>query len=229
MRTVSRLSLSAVVTGARRRGRAAPDDHGVTLVEMVVALSVMSVVLSVATAGLLQVFRTLSATEARATAQAQVHVAFARLDKQIRYAKQITTPTRVGTTWFVEFLSYRADTVTSTPEWTCTALRLRGDRLDSMSWALSDTPDQTQFRPILSTVTATDPSAGPFPPPDAIGGANHLQRLRLAVTVGAAAQSAAAARSFDVTFTALNSADAARDDDPPHTRSETVCTQERPR
>ena len=50
-------------------------------------------------------FRTANKTEAVATAQSQISIAFQRLDKEIRYAEGISTPTSSGTGWYVEYVT----------------------------------------------------------------------------------------------------------------------------
>ncbi|GAA2525658.1 PulJ/GspJ family protein [Pilimelia columellifera] len=72
----------------RRRGAGGDlaPDAGLTLIEILVAFGIMSVVLTIFTTGLVGLQRSLRVSEALAQAQTQVGQAFARLDAEIRYA-----------------------------------------------------------------------------------------------------------------------------------------------
>ncbi|BFU46782.1 type II secretion system protein J [Krasilnikovia sp. MM14-A1004] len=83
---------------SRRRG-----DEGVSLVEMMVTMSIMSVVGAMFATGIIQVFRANNLIETRAVAQAQLYMAFQRFDRELRYASWIADPGKVGTRWYVEF------------------------------------------------------------------------------------------------------------------------------
>lgn len=212
-------------TGVRSRG-GGTDDRGVTLLEVAVGMVIMSVFSAIYITALLQVYRAVKTTGSRTWAATQLQVGFVRLDKEIRYAKKINTPTLVGAKWYVEYLTYAMPTGSSTGVWTCHAIRLNGTGLEVLSWDKDVTPNPSAFVPIMSGVKATDSTAGPFPPLAAVSGANDLQKLRLSVTVSGGTNSAAAGQ-LDVTFTALNSSIAARTNDPADTLTNTVCTQER--
>ena len=203
------------------------DDRGVTLIEVAVGMTIMSIFAAVFTTAMLQVYRAVNTTESRTAAASQVQIAFVRLDKEIRYAKKITTPTLVGTKWYVEYLTYAMPTGGSTGVWTCHAIRLSGTSLQILSWNKDTTPDPAAFVTLVSGVQATNSTTGPFSLPAAVSGANDLQQLRLAVTARGGTNATAASGQLDVTFTALNSSSAAKINDPADTLTNTVCTQER--
>lgn len=99
------------------------DDAGVTLTEVIVAMSILSVVLALTTAGLVQMFRITSATETQAIAQSQIGRAVVRLDRQIRYASGISEPHLSGHgVQQVEYL------VVETGKSTCVQLRVSDNR-----------------------------------------------------------------------------------------------------
>ena len=97
---------------------AAADDRGFTMTEIVVTMTVMSVVMAIFTGGIVQMFKASNKSESLAASQAQNNIAFLRLDKQIRYASGISTPGTVNSAPYVEYL------LSSTGTATCYELRL---------------------------------------------------------------------------------------------------------
>jgi prepilin-type N-terminal cleavage/methylation domain-containing protein len=203
----------------RRLGRLhAGGDAGVTLIEAMVTMMIMSIMMAIFTTGILQVYRATNATESLSTAQSQLHIVFQRLDTEIRYASWIAEPGEVGGRWYVEFAA--VDRVTRQPR--CAQLRLEPATgvLRQLSWTpgsppLVGDPGMTLASQVVtdSAVLAAEPvftreAAGSYPYAGAgVAGASfspdfHRLRLRLTIQVGAADQGGTA-RS-DVTFTALN-------------------------
>src|SRR4051794_12482703 len=83
--------------GVRRRvfTRAAagpPDDDGFSLIELMVTMTVMSIVMTLFTAGMVQLFSAQNHSDALTGASQQVHVAFVRLDRELRYSSGISAP-----------------------------------------------------------------------------------------------------------------------------------------
>ena len=64
-------------------------DAGMTMMDLVVSMSIMLVVTSMLTGGLVQAYRALTRTETNSAAQSQINTAVVRLDRQVRYAKRI--------------------------------------------------------------------------------------------------------------------------------------------
>lgn len=182
---------------SRRVRRAPRGDAGVSLLEVMVAMTLMMVFMAMFLSSIVQIFGAANRTEAVATAQGGANIAFARLDKELRYAAGISAPARVGGgDWYVEYLTIN----TGTP--VCAELRLNTAtaQLQRRSW-LRDTgvPQTDDWRPLASDVTSDTPFE--FFAPDAT---NSFQRLRinLVVTVGLGANSGST--QTDVTFSALN-------------------------
>lgn len=194
-----------------RRPGAAPGDAGLTLIEVVVALSIMSVLMAMVTAGIVRVFHAAAATESVSTAQSQLNTAFLRLDKEIRYAAAISVPGTVGADAYVEYV------ITNSGTSFCTELRLRAAdrRLLRRGWVQGGTPlVPGPWVALASGVTA----ATPFTRTDA-DATFPFQRLRLRLVTVAGAGATGASRGTDVTFTALNTSLA--------TAGTTVCTEGR--
>ncbi|MFC3381224.1 PulJ/GspJ family protein [Couchioplanes azureus] len=91
----------------RRDGRPRPDDEGFSLTEIMVTMGIMSAVMLVFTGAILQVYRTVQATDTLTDAQAQLSIAFQRFDRYLRYATWVSKPgvraESGGHTWYVEF------------------------------------------------------------------------------------------------------------------------------
>jgi prepilin-type N-terminal cleavage/methylation domain-containing protein len=107
------------------------SDAGFTLAEVLVTLTVMSVVGAVVTGGIVYTARLNKATAAVGEAQAQVSRAFQRLDADLRYAVDMRTAALPSIRAADLSLVY----VVSAPEHRCHALSLVGDRLQRSQWA----------------------------------------------------------------------------------------------
>jgi type II secretory pathway pseudopilin PulG len=200
----------------RRRPAAAPDtdDAGFSLIDVMVTMAVMSVVMVVFTAAILQVYRTSGKTESISVVQSQLKIAFQRFDRQLRYASWIAQPGQVGTAWYVEWAGYDGSQ--------CYQLRLEtapaagqegpnnaGGVLQMLTWPLATPPAAgTRGQSIASNLMAPD-SSGPFEWQDAgvlvntgpdSGLMADFQRLRVHLT----AQRGDSKAEVDTTFTALN-------------------------
>jgi len=183
------------------------DDRGVTLVEVMIAMTLMSIFLVLFTTGLRQVFRVSDHDQAAAVAREQIHIAFQRLDSEIRYAAGISAEGQVGADWYVEFLT----TYTGTP--VCTELRFtQGGQLQSRTWEQDETPPPF-------TVLASGAGAGqPFRRyPVVVGSGIDFQRLSVDLSVSGG--KAAGPREISVMFTAYNTS--------PTTASDTACVEGR--
>jgi prepilin-type N-terminal cleavage/methylation domain-containing protein len=205
-----------MTTTARRRLRLQPvDDQGVTLIELVVTLSIMSILMSIFTVGVVQMFRSANRTESTASAQSQITLAFLRLDREIRYAAGVSAPGRVSSDWYVEYVT------TNTGASLCTQLRLTDstDQLQRRTWSQGNlAATATAWLPLVSNISQS-PSGAPFvllaaAPPI------YYQRLRVAVQATAGSGDNATAPLLDITINALNST--------PGTNSATVCQEGRP-
>lgn len=202
--------------------RALPD-RGVTMIEVTVSMVVMSIALVIFTTGFLQVYRTMNKTESLSTAQAQVTMAFQRLDREVRYASGISDQAQVGADFYVEYLVtplVRSPAPTPPPERTptCVQLRLRvsTQQLQRRTWPKGVTPvTPTPWIPLVSGVVGGQP----FDTDDADPAVNYQQSLRVSITVRSGTGGTATLRTTDVTFTALNTSIA--------TSSADICTEGR--
>ncbi len=177
------------------------DDRGYTLIELMMAMVCMSILLTLVTSAIIQIYHSVNSVDSMSTAQTQVDTTFVRLDKELRYARGISTPGTVNGDAYVEYL-LSADSVD-----TCVELRLHTatGELQRRQWTKNVTPlTPTGWQTLASTVTATTPftvTAADNSLPTTF----RYQRLTLDVTSAAGTGVVGAARrQTTVTFTALN-------------------------
>jgi prepilin-type N-terminal cleavage/methylation domain-containing protein len=171
------------------------DDGGFTLVEIVVAMTIMGLVAAIFTTGVLQIYRTTGVNESRSIAQAQLSQALLRLDREVRYASYVGA-TSAGRP-YVEYLLASQ----------CVQLRLADGQLQRRSWAHdSAAPRPSSWQPIASQVSSSVPFTR-------VGATGALAHQRLIVDLTAA--TGGARKHGAITFTALNTdQDTAADADP---------------
>lgn len=199
------------MTGRRTPKAPRDDEAGFSLVEILVSLSVMSVVMVMFTTAVLQIYGNSGTAESIATTRSQLNQAFQRFDRELRYASWIAVPKQVGTAWYVEFASSDAGQ--------CLQLRLETDPaqvpdnptdgrgvLQLIRWTPGSPPAPNQPGQTIASQLVTD-AAGPFELLPA-GAASvddpsftpDLQALRVRLTARAGRNTAEATS----TFTALN-------------------------
>ncbi|GGS74931.1 hypothetical protein GCM10010156_37180 [Planobispora rosea] len=208
----------------------ATGDAGVSLIEVLVTMGIMSVLMAIFTAGIVQVYRVVGSTESLATAQEQMHVAFQRLDREIRYASWIGEPGTDGDYWYVEFAYAELpdkDATTLTKK--CGQLRLDLGRgvLQLLRWTPGSPSGPEASRETLASHIATDVLRSatataeekaenvPFErilagseadDAEAVGAdfVPDFQRLRIHLTAEVGDGDKAGSTELDATFTALN-------------------------
>src|SRR3954453_1585004 len=188
--------------------RREPRDDGMTLLEVIVSMTIMSVVMAAATVGMVQMYRASTDSGDLSTGQLQLHAAFLRLGKEIRYASVVYTPGKISNYYYAEFKW----TDTGTDK--CVGLRLdaTGSKLQRRTWTFGGAPTASSWTtlatnvnlPLVGDQSATDATSqyrnGPFTVTDG----THFQQLQVQLSVGAAGTAATTASDFS--FTALNSA-----------------------
>lgn len=184
------------------------DDAGFSLMEIVVTMTLLSVLMSLVTAAILQIYHAVNGVDSLSAAQSQVNVSFARLDREVRYARAISDPALVGADYYVEYQ------LTDDGVDTCVELRLQTStsKLQRREWAnTASTPVPSAWTTLADGITATTPFTVTDPDTQALIGYRY-QRLALAFTstagggrsLNAAGARAGAVREIKVAFTALN-------------------------
>lgn len=186
-------------------------DQGVTLIEVVTAMAIMSVLMALVTAGIVHMYRFANRHEAISNATSQLNLALLHLDREIRYAEGISTPGSVGPDPYVEYL------VENDSGSTCVELRLQvaERQIQRRTWPYGPAVvGQTPWRALASNVASTRPFT--VAPANATYAFQRLElRLTASAGSGATKESAEATRSF----TALNSS--------PDIPTPTLCTEGR--
>jgi prepilin-type N-terminal cleavage/methylation domain-containing protein len=186
----------------------AHHDEGYTLIEVMMAMLCTSILMTLVSSAIIQIYHSVNGVDALSSAQTQVDTAFVRLDKELRYARGISDPATVSGDPYVEYL-LGVDSVD-----TCVELRLHTatGELQRRQWTKNQTPPApTGWQILASSVTATTPFTVTPADNKSLDGFRY-QRLTLnvtSVTGGGAAQGeasgrAGARRQTNVTFTALN-------------------------
>ena len=183
-------------------------DAGYTLAELMVAVTLMGFCALIVTPAVVHVFDTVRRMEAVTTAQSRLRVALQRLDKEIRYASEISAARHVGDDWYVE---YRGDGAAG--QAVCSRLRLSPDgTLQQLRWTERAFDAARPWTPLAYGVapqdedtdaSASSSSAPPFQRLRALDAGADRLRIRLVVTEGGSAF--AADTAVDFTFTAMNS------------------------
>jgi Tfp pilus assembly protein PilV len=114
------------------------DDAGMSLIETMVGILVLTVLLGIASAAIMQMGRYVGTAQSVGDSSTEVRKAFTLMDRQVRYADAINSPTAIGTgataRWYVEFRSTADGDGDANP--TCAQWRLdaAADRLEYRSW-----------------------------------------------------------------------------------------------
>ncbi len=143
------------MTRLRAVRRAPRDERGSSLLEVMVGMAIGLIFLGVFTGAIVMLFQTSNRANALTASSGQTDVAFARLDKSIRYASEISQPGRTTTGWYVEFLTK------ATGPQVCTQLQLgiASGQLAARTWTVvpgspaTPTPTPSPFVPWASGLT----------------------------------------------------------------------------
>ena len=204
----------ARLVGRGRHG----DDDGLTLIDVLTSMAIMTVVMALFTSGIVQMYRMVNGTDARSVAQTQVSVALLRLDRDVRYASGIsrtgTTP-GVSSSATVDYLVRETKTVSGalTVVPNCKRVRVQGTRLQQMVWPLSMrdvTRLGTTYRWTTLATGITSPAPFTYSAPT-----TEISYQRLTVTLRATSGTGprAVSKNSTVTYTALNTTTKSKNDD----------------
>lgn len=192
--------IAGLAAGWRRLRR---TDDGFSLSELMISMSIMSVVTVISATGLLHMFRTADLTETAALTQSSLLASFSKLDRDLRYANRINQPyPRPNGDFAVDFVIPDDGGVLQ-----CVRLTLlsAGGALTRLQWPQINTTS-AGFSPSTVAVNMVSGNGTSSPFVQTPGGTPDSNYDRLAVqlksTVGVSG--AGASRAFDLQFTALN-------------------------
>lgn len=139
------------------------DDAGYSLVDLLVGMSVMSVLMVVILSAIADTYSNVTRTENTSFAREQVGNSFRRLDKELRYATWISAAEKDGTNWYLPYASPAAkDPVTNkTSTDFCRQLKFSDGVLSLMRWD-SVTGTQDTSTQIATDLSLNAAGAAPF-------------------------------------------------------------------
>ncbi|WP_062386898.1 PulJ/GspJ family protein [Demequina iriomotensis] len=93
--------VTSLITRLRER---ADRDSGMTIVELVVSMSIFTIVITIFMGALISMAHTTSEAQRRVDAANSLRASFSAMDRQVRYASSINRPVRGPSgDWYVEF------------------------------------------------------------------------------------------------------------------------------
>ena len=206
-----------VRSGSSLRASRGGNDDGVTLAEILVGMSIMTIAATVGTAGIVQIYHTLDTFEAQTTGQQQLTTSFENLDREVRYATAISQPATVNGDYYVEYLIGQ----TGTPACVELRLHLATAQLQRRTWPSGSPATATAWLPLASGVYVVTDSAGQVVQPFQLTAATavlNYERLQVSLNSIQGTGATAATRQSTVTWAALNADRSAATD---------VCTDRR--
>jgi prepilin-type N-terminal cleavage/methylation domain-containing protein len=150
---------------ARRRDQRARDDQGFSLIELLVSMTIFSMLLAVMMSVILGMTKSMNKTQSIADAAAQGLRATQALDKQLRYADWIN-PSTPPAPLTIPATSISFEGLTNTGVLQCYQWHLTGGLLQQRSWTSASTTASypTASNPGWSTVAVGVANTGPVPP-----------------------------------------------------------------
>ena len=188
----------------RRSPDADRDEDGFTLVELLVAMLVMTIFMGLVTAAVVQMTQVSLKSQAIGDAESQLNAAFLRLDKEVRYASAINSPGQNGSDWYVEFQSKYSGTTT------CTQLRTTAaaGKLQQRTWTVTGgSVTAPGWTTLASGVANQSGVAAQNPFTFTVAGATAIhQQLKvyLLASSGPGGTATKSTSTSSATFTALN-------------------------
>ncbi len=187
--------------------RALRSESGLSLMELVVGLTIMTIFMTMFTGAVVMMYNTSSKTEALSDTASQLSIAFNRLDKSVRYASAINEPGQAGNDWYVEWLS------TYSGRKDCTQVRVHAadNQLQQRTWSVSADGTATGLTAWVPLASGLDigAAASPFTLNVASDAARDsampYQQLTFRLTAASTGRTGITTTATDVTFTAFNS------------------------
>lgn len=207
----------SVLKMMRRRlaTEASSGDAGTTMIEIIVAMTIMTVFMAIFTGSMLAMSNTTNKVEAVTNTSNQQTNAYFRLDREVRYASDIGSPKYSSNMWHVEFMTNVISRSTAAASSTnqCTQLAVAPPTtgsgstgvLEQRTWNVGDSSPGA-WNVLASYVTNYNSSDTPFPTTAAISSGSastSMQQLSINLVTTSSLGSASTVSKY--TFTALNS------------------------
>jgi prepilin-type N-terminal cleavage/methylation domain-containing protein len=185
-------------------------DNGFTLLEVMVGAALMSVVMGVATGGIVTMYHVSNVTETNATTEANLMLAFSKLDRDVRYAYRINPPYMSDTnTYAIDYVIPDNAFVLQCVQLT---LPVTGGPLIRRQWP--QTTNSADPAAVTSgvatdlttnaTVTGTATPASPFTLIASLQANSNFDRMKINMNSTSGVTGQGAVRAYNLQFTALN-------------------------
>lgn len=135
------------------------EDEGYSLVEVMVAASLMAVVTAVTLTAIIQIYSGVNRAEETVTVRDRIDVSFRRLDKELRYATWISNAKAVNGRWYFEYALPPVPDSNNILQYPCRQVVLNNGVLTMASWNQPSTTPGTPF--ILAEGVTADATKGP--------------------------------------------------------------------
>jgi prepilin-type N-terminal cleavage/methylation domain-containing protein len=182
------------------------DDAGFSLMEVMVGSALMSVVMAIATGGLVSMYHTTDLTESAALTQTALTASFNKLDREVRYAYRVNDEYVTGERFAVDYVIPDEHNVML-----CVQLTVpkTGGALVRRQWPQSATPaDPAATVATIATEMApeVDDQGEPVNPfhRTAPNSGSNFDRLGIDINSTVGQSEFGSTRNYDLTFTALN-------------------------
>ena len=204
---------------ARLRSRLHADD-GVTLAEMVAGMALMGIFLSLFAGAVALMGQCSSRAATLTSTSSQLNAVFVRLDKAIRYAAAISSPSTVpnaANNYYVEWET------TNTGQAVCTQLQLNTVTgvLRQRTWVVAGDGTPSNLSSYAALATDIRVTASPF----YLNASGLLDYEQLTVTLRSSIGNSTVVSTSAITFTAVNSKDASSRAETDPTQPNTVCQE----
>jgi prepilin-type N-terminal cleavage/methylation domain-containing protein len=152
--------LSGLLRAGQRPERGGPDDAGFTLVELIVAMFLFSLLLGIFMSGIVLMTRDTVRVQNISNTEDEARRAFDRFDRQLRYASAVNPPGRVGNDWYFEYQTTATGSVTGQ----CTQWRVQQStqQLQVRTWDDATAATASGWAPVASHVSNDPTSEVPF-------------------------------------------------------------------
>ncbi len=198
----------------------AADDRGTSMMEMIVGMGLLAVFMAMFTGTMLSLYKASNHTESVTVTSGQLNAAFLRLDKLVRYASAISTPSTAPNGAGNYYVEIQATNSGST---VCTQLRLNTstDVLAQRSWQVPSAGTATNITAFGTLASGIEPDGQPFVlTPD---GSVDFEQLTFNLQSSLGSQGTSS--DSDITFTALNSNDSSQRARTDPTTPDSVCQE----
>jgi prepilin-type N-terminal cleavage/methylation domain-containing protein len=195
-------------------------DAGFSLIEVMVGSALMSVVMAIATAAFVHMYRITTVTEANAMTEANLMASFAKLDRDVRYAYRVNPPYQPDAgTFAVDYVVPDANNALLCVQLT---LPVSGGALVRKQWPQTSTSADAAAvstgvaANLVTANTITDAGgvqvpASPFTVRTTGQDGSNFDRLRINVNSTVGNSDRGATRNYSLQFTALNTQDLTSD------------------